>query len=498
MLTPTQQLQSYYLAMFGRAADPEGLDYWSSELEAQTLRLEEVLQYMVLSSEFAAQRETLAQLDNSGWVNEAYQRLFAREAEAEGITYWSEQARAGNSPETLLLAMLNGAEGTDAEALKAYASIAEFYSANVSDENYDAAKVLVQEGFRSNEQLYQDLEDLDEIYDTLSLVQAGESLEGRPLYSATVGDGPRKLMIVTQQHGDEPVGTEAAMHLLEWISGDSEAAQSLREQVTLTVMPRVNPDGFERWEQLVAGESDPETTLDPRRNAADIDLNRTWDSTEDLDPALMPETLAVRAVLDAFQPELLLDYHNQNNYLNEAGELETMSALWPTNENVDPALTATAQQAAIALSQGVDLFDYGHLSLFPGGDDASIGRNGIALDGTSALLIEQRGLEEFELKSLEGLELDFDAVASALTLEGILSMIGVMSALGEDGFASIDPALALLLPERGERTPFEELYAEESGNETDAALQGGQSPEDILEIAAAGVAAPIEPEFQLA
>lgn len=499
MLTPSQQLQSYYLAMFGRAADPEGFSYWLDKLDTEALTLGGVAEQMLLSNEFASQREELIQLDNNGWVNEVYQRLFAREAEAEGIAYWSEQAQSGRSAQDILLDMIDFAQGTDAEALNAYASIAGFYSTNVSSADYDPEKVLVQDGFRSNDQLYQDLAELDATYDTLSLAQAGESIEGRPLYSATIGEGPRKLMIVTQQHGDEPVGTESAMHLLEWLSGDSEAAQSLREQVTLTVMPRVNPDGFERWEQLVSGNSDPETTLDPRRNSADIDLNRTWDSSETIDPALIPETLAVRQILEAFQPDLILDYHNQNNYLNEMGELETMSILWPTNDGVEPSITATAQQAAIALAQGVELFDYGYLSLFPGGDAADIGRNGIAIDGTPALLIEQRGLEEFELKALEGLELDFDAVASALTLEGVLGMIGVMQALGKDGFETIDPELAILIPERGERTPFDEIYAEEVDWEMDIAAipsieslyEGGE----LTPVTLAGVAEPSSSEF---
>ncbi|WP_447553414.1 DUF4214 domain-containing protein [Vreelandella sp. EE22] len=461
MLTPTQQLQSYYLALFGRAADPAGLAYWQEQMDTQALEPRDVLFYMLQSDEFAAQREALFELPDNGWVNEIYQRLFARDAEQAGVEYWSEKASEGVSLQVLIESILASASATDKEALDAYTSIAQFYSQNVQDENYDAEQKLVQDGFRSNEQLYADLQALDERFDTLSLTQAGASVEGRPLFAASVGDGPRKLMIVTQQHGDEPVGTEAAMYFLEWLSGDSEAAQALRAEVSVTVMPRVNPDGFARWEQLVLGNLDPETTLDPRRNSADIDLNRTWDSSEALDATLAPETVAIRAILAAFEPEVLLDYHNQNNYLNAAGELETMSILWPTNDGVEPGITVTAQQAAVALAQGVELFDYGFLSLFPGGDAADIGRNGIAIDGTPVLLIEQRGLEEFELKSLEGLELDFDAVASALTLEGVLSMLGIARALGNDGFAGLDPLLALVIPDRGERTPFDQLYAEE-------------------------------------
>ncbi|MGO2009438.1 M14 family zinc carboxypeptidase [Vreelandella alkaliphila] len=310
-------------------------------------------------------------------------------------------------------------------------------------------------------------------------------MEGRPLYSATVGEGPRKLMIVTQQHGDELTGTEAAMHLLEWLSGDSEAAQALREQVTLAVMPRVNPDGFERWEDLVAGELDPETTIDPRRNAEDIDLNRTWDSSEVIDASLIPEATAVQQTLETFQPELMLDYHNQNSYMNESGVLETISILWPTNDDVAPAITATAQQAAVAISQGLEDFDYGYLSLFPGGDMPQIARNGIGIDGILTLLIEQRGLEELSLKALEGLELDFDAVSSAVVLEGVLSMLSVIEAMGQSGFDGIDPNLATLIPDRGERVAFDEIYAEEIE-------WAGESEDSHQEEAVAGLETPME------
>ncbi|WP_252107304.1 MULTISPECIES: M14 family zinc carboxypeptidase [unclassified Halomonas] len=502
MLTPTQTIQSYYLALFSRAADPAGLAHWQAQLDSGALAPQGVLFNMLQSEEFLAGTSGLFDPEDSGWVHEIYQRLFARDAEPAGVEYWNARAAEGATAQALMESIMASASKTDLEALDAYTSVAQFYSQNVSDADYDADQPLVQDGFRSNEQLYADLQALDARFDTLSLTQAGESIEGSPLYAASVGDGPRKLMIVTQQHGDEPVGTEAAMHFLEWLSGDSDAAAALREQVSVTVMPRVNPDGFARWEQLVAGNLDPETTLDPRRNAADIDLNRTWDSSQPLDATQAPETAAIRAVLAAFEPEMLLDYHNQNNYLNAAGELETQSVLWPTNDSVAPGITATAQQAALALAQGLEAFDYGYLSLFPGGDAADIGRNGIGIDGTPVLLVEQRGLEEFELKALEGLELDFDAVASALTLEGILGMLEIARALGNDGFAGFDPALALEIPERGERTPFEELYGEEiewggAAATLDATAMAAMN-EPVTPLTLAGVADAPMAEYQVA
>lgn len=457
-LSMQQSLQAFYLGLFGRAADPEGFDYWASQVESGAITLDGVLVEMLRSDEFAAIRDESLSNEASEWIEEIYENFFGRDVDDEGAAYWSSLVSDGLSSQDLIQNIIMSVAPTDREALDATTSIARFYTDSITEDDYDQEQPLIQQGLRSNDQLYGDLGELDATYDTLALSQVGESLEGRPLYNATVGDGDRKLMIVTQQHGDEPTGTEASMLLLEWLSGDSETAQALRDDITVSVMPRVNPDGFERWEQLVAGEAELEDTIDPRRNSADVDLNRTWDSSEVIDPETIPEAMAVRQVLEAFDPELVLDYHNQNNYVNEAGDLETMSVLWPTNELVETEITSTAQQAAVALSQGLEDFDFGYLSLFPGGDTPQIARNGLGIDGVPALLIEQRGLEEMEVATTGGLDTDYSALSSALILEGMLSMLGVSTAMANDELEQIDPDLASLLPDRGERIPYEDIY----------------------------------------
>lgn len=493
LLSTQQSIQAFYLSLFGRAADPEGFNYWVSQVNSGRLELNDVLAAMFQSDEFAERKSELFTNEGDDWVGEVYQDFFGREADAEGASYWSSLLTSGVPPQELISRIIMSASPSDKEALDATTSIARFYSENVSNAEYDANQPLIQQGLRSNEQLYSDLIELDNTYDTMALSQVGESVEGRPLYSATVGEGERKLMIVTQQHGDEPTGTEAAMLLLEWLSGDSEAAQALRSEITVTVMPRVNPDGFARWEQLAAGEAVFDDTIDPRRNSADIDLNRTWDSSEAFDPALIPEALAVRQVLADFQPELILDYHNQNNYINEAGELETISILWPTNDLVDTDVTATAQQAAVALSQGLEGFDFGYLSLFPGSETPQIARNGLGIDGVPALLIEQRGLEEMEVASKGELDIDYSALSSALILESLLSMIGVITAMGNDELGLIDPTLATMIPERGDRIPYEEIYLagelSEEGVEPALAANGEEALIDSIELMGVDVSA---------
>lgn len=46
---------------------------------------------------------------------------------------------------------------------------------------------------------------------TLDLEQIGPSIAGNPLYAAKIGMGEMELVIITQQHGNEPTGTEGAL-----------------------------------------------------------------------------------------------------------------------------------------------------------------------------------------------------------------------------------------------------------------------------------------------
>jgi murein tripeptide amidase MpaA len=133
---------------------------------------------------------------------------------------------------------------------------------------------------------------LDAECDTLSVEEFGRSLDDNPLHAATVGTGGRSIPFVTQQHGDEPVGTEAAMILLDFLAEDTEVARAIREEVTIAVAPRVNPDGFARWEREAGGERG---LVDPRVNSEGIDLNRTDDPAAPFSADIAPESVAVRA-----------------------------------------------------------------------------------------------------------------------------------------------------------------------------------------------------------
>ncbi len=68
---------------------------------------------------------------------------------------------------------------------------------------------------------------------------------GREIPVVTIGDGPTSIMYVANQHGDEYVVSEGMLSLVRSISGGSKQAQAIRENLTVTVVPRVNVDGFD-------------------------------------------------------------------------------------------------------------------------------------------------------------------------------------------------------------------------------------------------------------
>ncbi|MFD6040135.1 M14 family zinc carboxypeptidase [Streptomyces koyangensis] len=286
----------------------------------------------------------------------------------------------------------------------------------------------------SNAELSAELRTLAERHPhTLDVETIGRSVDGRPLYTATAGTGPRKLLILTQMHGDEPLGTEAALRMLKKVAGPGRAARELREEVTIKVVPRVNPDGWERYH-----DPDFREGIDPRLNSQKVDLNRMFGPAPEYDLALAPEAAAVHGVVDGFAPDLVLDYHHQVTYATPDGHMVTMSVLWSTHPGVAPEVAADGKRAAAVVGDALADDPRSNVTLYPRSDTASTARNGLGLDGYPTLLLEQRGQQEAGQKG-----------AGPLIREAQKAMESIAGSLADGSFATTDPARADLLPERG-------------------------------------------------
>lgn len=124
------------------------------------------------------------------------------------------------------------------------------------------------------------------------------SREGRPLWQALFGHGPRRVLWVGGIHGDEREGARATAELAAAFLGEPDAA----ERATLLVIEDLNPDGSARR---------------TRGNARGVDLNRNFPAANfragaraGPAPLSEPESLALFELLVAWQPELVLVAHS--------------------------------------------------------------------------------------------------------------------------------------------------------------------------------------------
>ena len=120
-----------------------------------------------------------------------------------------------------------------------------------------------------------------------------ESFEGRPISLATLGSGPRRVLLWSQMHGDEPTHTAVLLDLLSYLlrSPAEPFANEILAGCTLYMIPLLNPDGAERFSRF---------------NAQDIDVNR------DARRLATPEGRALRRAVETLKPEFGFNLHNQN------------------------------------------------------------------------------------------------------------------------------------------------------------------------------------------
>ncbi|WON94859.1 M14 family zinc carboxypeptidase [Sphingobacterium sp. UGAL515B_05] len=154
--------------------------------------------------------------------------------------------------------------------------------------------------------------------------EIGKSTEDRSIFRLQYGQGPIKILLWSQMHGDEPTATMALFDLFNFFNGKDDGFDAVRDdiasKVTLYFIPMLNPDGTERFQ---------------RRTAMDVDMNRDARATATVEGAL----LKAQAML--LKPDFAFNLHNQNNYYNIPG----------TNMPVTISLLAPAYDYARSINE---------------------------------------------------------------------------------------------------------------------------------------------------
>ncbi|GCL51668.1 hypothetical protein NIES3804_32490 [Microcystis aeruginosa NIES-3804] len=126
MTVDQNSIVGLYVIYFNRSPDPAGLTFWQS----QDVTIEEMAAQFGASPEAKSLYPFLASPtlgDPVAFIKEIYQNAFGRDADDAGLDYWSGVLEQDSSPEAVaefVLAVAQGAQGTDRVALQNRADIA--------------------------------------------------------------------------------------------------------------------------------------------------------------------------------------------------------------------------------------------------------------------------------------------------------------------------------------------------------------------------------------
>lgn len=126
MTVDQNSIVGLYVIYFNRAPDPAGLAFW----QTQNVTIDNIAAQFGASPEAKAIYPFLAAptlADPKVFINEIYQNAFGRNADEAGLTFWSNVLKQDSSPESVaefVLAVAQGAQGTDKVALQNRADIA--------------------------------------------------------------------------------------------------------------------------------------------------------------------------------------------------------------------------------------------------------------------------------------------------------------------------------------------------------------------------------------
>jgi hypothetical protein len=228
--------------------------------------------------------------------------------------------------------------------------------------------------------------------------KAGESLEGRSINHVRIGRGAFRVMLWSQMHGDEPTATSALFDLFEYLQRhrDEPPVRRILSELTLHVVPMLNPDGAERFQ---------------RRNAQSIDINR------DALRLQTPEGRVLKALRDRLNPRVGFNLHNQN-WRTSVGDPPKPASISLLSVAYDEARTENAgrrltKKLCAVIRDSLEPFASGQIGRYDDEFEVRAFGDNITLWGTPVVLIET-GPWPSETPDPALVRLNFIALVSAL------------------------------------------------------------------------------------
>jgi hypothetical protein len=151
----------------------------------------------------------------------------------------------------------------------------------------------------------------------LRVADIAHSSEGRAIRAISFGHGDTRVLLWSQMHGDESTATMALADLTAWFAAPAVADEALRRrlasELTIVMVPMLNPDGAERFQ---------------RRTPTNVDVNR------DALDLVTPEARALESLRDSLRPHFGFNLHDQgaNTLAGRDGPQAAISLLAPATD----------------------------------------------------------------------------------------------------------------------------------------------------------------------
>ncbi len=148
----------------------------------------------------------------------------------------------------------------------------------------------------------------------------GNSELGRPIHAIRLGEGPVKILMWSQMHGNESTTTRG---LLIWLEKYLQSP-TYQEELSLLIIPQLNPDGADKYTRV---------------NGKGIDLNR------DALTQSQSEIKVLMRLVEEFQPHYNLNLHDQRTRFT-VGDTNKEAALSFLSASADETRKITSTRIA--------------------------------------------------------------------------------------------------------------------------------------------------------
>lgn len=229
--------------------------------------------------------------------------------------------------------------------------------------------------------------------------EQGQSIEGRAIYSVTVGKGEKTVLLWSQMHGDESTATMALFDMFNFLAADDEfnsMRDNLLEELQIVFIPMLNPDGAERFQ---------------RRNALGIDLNRDALRLE------CPESRLLKRMRDELDADWGFNLHDQSRYYAAGNNPHTaaISFLAPAynyEKEINPVREKSMKMIG-EMNAVLQQYIPGKVARYNDDFEPRAFGDNIQKWGTSTILIESGGLKG-DIEKQELRKLNFISILTAL------------------------------------------------------------------------------------